>query len=269
MAPAPALLTMRGRCTRLSSPVVFLPGLMCTSRLWAHVMGALVDRSAAAASRQALFLPAGGSEGAPVFSANPHYSDSLATTATALLASLPPGRVSVVGHSLGGYLAMEMLRQAAPGRIGRLALVSTQPRADSPAIQQRRRDLMTKVRLSGPLAALSPPAVLLGEAQRGDGTMWSVVQGMANDVGAGGFASGCTAAMTRADSRDTLAALAADATPVLLLVGAEDAITPVAATKDMGRLIAHAELAVVEGCGHMAPLERPEPVTSALVEFLT
>ena len=217
-----------------------------------------------------LDVPGGSSaDGAPVFSADTHHTNCLDTTATALLDSLPPGRVSVVGHSLGGYLAMAMLRKAAPGRIDRLALISSQPRADSPAIQQRRRDLMAEVRLSGPLAAISAPAALLGEAQRSDAALWSAVETMAREVGEERLISGCTAAMGRADSRDTLGGIAAEATRVLLMVGAEDAITPLAATREMSRLIPHAKLHVLRGCGHMAPLERPQEVTSALVDFLT
>lgn len=204
-----------------------------------------------------------------MLSADTHHTQCLDATAEALLASLPPGRVSVVGHSLGGYLAMAVLRAAAPGRIDRLVLVSTQPRADSPAIQQRRRDLMTKVRLSGPLAALSAPDVLLGKAQRDNAALWKIMEGMAREVGVDRFLSGCNAAMNRMDSRDTLAAAAAEATPVMLMVGAEDAITPLAATKEMSRLIPHATVTVLQRCGHMAPLEQPEAVTSALVDFLT
>ena len=209
------------------------------------------------------------SDGASVFSADTHHTNCLDATATALLDSLPPGRVSVVGHSLGGYLAMAMLRKATPGRIDRLALISSQPRADSRAIQQRRRDLMARVRLSGPLAAISPPAVLLGEAQRSDAALWSAVESMAREVGGERLISGCTAAMGRVDSRDTLRGIAAEATCVLLMVGAEDAITPLAATREMSRLIPHASVHVLHGCGHMPPLERPQEVTSAVVDFLT
>ena len=204
-----------------------------------------------------------------MFSADTHHTSCLETTAAAVLESLPAGRVSVVGHSLGGYLAMAMLRKATPGRIDRLALISTQARADSPAIQQRRRDLMAKVRLSGPLAALSSPAMLLGEARRSEAALWAIVENMACEVGVEGFASGCTAAMSRVDSRCTLGGITAEATRVLLMVGAEDAITPVAATREMSRLVTHAEVNVVQGCGHMAPLEQPEEVASALVDFLT
>lgn len=204
-----------------------------------------------------------------MFSADTHHTSCLESTAAAVLESLPAGPVSVVGHSLGGYLAMAMLRIATPGRIDRLALVSTQARADTPAIQQRRRDLMAKVRLSGPLAALSLPATLLGEAQRSETALWATVESMTCEVGVEGFASGCTAAMNRTDFRCTLRDIDAESTRVLLLVGAEDAITPVATTREMSRLIPHAIVNVVQSCGHMAPLERPKEVTSTLVNFLT
>lgn len=265
-----SLLITHGRCTQLASPVVFLPGLTCNERLWHHVVGALVDQPrATAASHQTQCLPPSSSVGAPVFSADSHHTSCLDDTAAALLESLPHGPLSVVGHSLGGYLAMAMLRKASPGRIDRLALISTQPRADTPAIQLRRRDLMAKVRRSGPLAGISPSSVLLGKVQRDDVALWSVMENMASEVGVERFVCGCTAAMNRVDSRNTLRAIIAETTPVLLIVGAEDAITPVATTREMSSLIPHAKVTVLPDCGHMAPLERPDDVSSALVDFLS
>ena len=93
-----------------STALLFLPGLCCTARLWRPVLRAL-GRSR------------GGVHG--MFVADPHRENNLAATAQDLLARLPAGPLTVVGHSLGGYLAMELVRQAPAGRVGRLGLVST------------------------------------------------------------------------------------------------------------------------------------------------
>ena len=196
---------------------------------------------------------------------NPHFGESLHNTAAALLESLPPGPVSVIGHSLGGYLAMELARQA-PERLHSLGLVSTQARADTSAIQARRKSLMKVVAVKGVQASLSPPALLLGAASRSDPGLWGTVEGMASNVTSSGFMRGCTAAMLRSDSRNVLQQLPTDV-PVAVVVGDEDSITPLACAREIARLVPHASLTVVPGCGHLAPLEAPVQVTDALLQL--
>lgn len=195
-----------------------LPGLCCNARLWSFQISALCSdtgRRGCVQQQQQIFV------------GDSHHSLSLRCTARALLRSIPSelGAITVVGHSLGGYLAMELLRQAPRGRIAGLGLISTQCRADTEIVVKRRKQLIAAVRERGPLHGLSSPNKLLGsnalpdrpqkaatsaELTGNHPPMWPVIQQMAMEVGTDGFERGCTAAMTRADSRSTLTALSRD-----------------------------------------------------------
>ena len=259
---SPAVAAAVGR-TRLGggTPLLLLPGLCCTGRLWQRQIQALAAAGGGGAASSS-------SSESEVFVGDPHWSGCLKRTAAALLELLPDGPVSVVGHSLGGYLAMELVRQAPEGRIARLGLVSTQARADTPAISARRRALIAAVHADGPLAGVSAPSILLGSSGRAqcggstdDRGLWGLVEEMATEVGGDGFERGCMAAMGRPDSRPTLRSLPATL-PTLLLVGNDDAVTPLAATREMAKLLGGGgrdgggrtglQVEVVKGCGHMA-----------------
>ena len=116
-----AFAVSHGRTAVGNTPLLLLPGLCCTGKLWQPLLRQLLDSS-------------GGTN--EVFIGDPHATPSLAETAAALLQQLPEAPITVVGHSLGGYLAMEMLRQD-PRRIAKLGLVSTQCRADTNSIKKR------------------------------------------------------------------------------------------------------------------------------------
>jgi pimeloyl-ACP methyl ester carboxylesterase len=270
------LLTNHGHTALGSSTLLLLPGLSCTAQLWQQQLAALRSAPTTATAHQPA---AGGAATHALLVGNAHFSECLGVTAAALLEQLPAGGFSVVGHSLGGYLALELARCAPPGRLERMALVSTQARADSPPIQARRMALMDAVARDGPTASISPPELLLGRAarrggqwgssgSRSAGQLWELVEAMAMETTATGFARGCTAAMRRPDSRPTLRQLP-PGLPLTFVVGDEDAITPVAATREMARLaVPSAELHVIADCGHLAPLEQPRQVTAAITRLL-
>lgn len=201
--------------------------------------------------------PSPPSSPSPYFVGSSHSHPTLEATASDLLSLLPPGPFHMVGHSLGGYLSFELLRQADPGRIRSLLLCSTQVRADTPAIQRHRRMLLDKVRASGVGAGVSSPTVLLGSASCGSEAILGEVLAMAEEVGVEGFCNGCLSVASRADSRDTLQTAT---TAIRILVGDEyvslcaappltfapltrllrsfrDGITPRACSAEMGRLV--------------------------------
>ena len=102
----------------MALPIVLVPGLLCTARLYAEQIPAL----------QRL---------APVTVADHTRDDSMAAIAERVLADAPP-RFALAGLSMGGYVAFEIVRQA-PERVARLALLSTSARLDPPEISERRR----------------------------------------------------------------------------------------------------------------------------------
>jgi pimeloyl-ACP methyl ester carboxylesterase len=89
---------------------------------------------------------------------------------------------------------------------------------------------------------------------------------MAEDTGAEAFARQQTAIMSRADSRPSLASIHC---PTLVLVGADDSLTPPDRAAEMAVAIRGARQVVVPACGHLSTLEQPQAVTEALVDFLS
>src|SRR5882757_2465218 len=104
-------------------PILLVPGLVCSPRVFAPVIPALWRFG-------------------PVTVANHIRDDNMGAIARRILAEAPP-RFALAGHSMGGYIAFEIMRQA-PERVARLALMSTQARPDTPEATARRRGLMAR-----------------------------------------------------------------------------------------------------------------------------
>ena len=225
--------------------IVFVPGLLCTAALWAAQIDALRDQ-------------------ADIIVADITRHDSLAALAADVLAAVPD-RFALAGLSMGGYVALEMMRQA-PGRVSRLALLDTNARADDPAATERRRAAMVKARggdFDGVLEDLIP--LLFHPDAVAEGTLAVVFKDMGHTVGPDAFCRQMTAIMGRPDSRPALAAIAV---PTLVLCGRQDALSPPDWHREMADAIDGAELVILEGCGHMAPMEKPEETTAALRRWL-
>jgi len=227
-------------------PSLLIPGLLCTPRLYAEQMPALWRFG-------------------PVTVANHTYDDSMSGIARRIL-SLAPPKFALIGLSMGGYVAFEILRQA-PDRVAKLALLDTTARPDAPEqTEQRKRqvEMARHGRFDGIAQLLFPRFV--SAARHGDRALQDVVRAMAEDTGAEAFVRQQTAIMNRADSRPGLGAIAC---PTLVVVGADDALTPPDRAAEMVAAIAGARQRVVPECGHLSTLEQPETVTQALVAFLS
>jgi pimeloyl-ACP methyl ester carboxylesterase len=227
-------------------PIVLVPGLLCTQRLYVGQIPAL-ERFG------------------PVTVADHTRDDSMSGIAQRIL-SLPPPRFALAGLSMGGYVAFEVLRQA-PERVVKLALLDTTARPDVPEqTEQRRRQIeMARTgRFDGIAELLFPRFV--AAARHTDRALEDIVRTMARDTGAEAFVRQQTAIMHRADSRPMLAAIGC---PTLVLVGEQDALTPPDRAAEMAAAIPDVRRVVVPDCGHLSALEQPETVTRALVSFLT
>ena len=226
-----------------ATPVVLIPGLNCSARLYAEQIPALWRSG-------------------PVMVADHKRGGDIAALARYILAAAPP-RFALVGFSLGGYIAFEMLRQA-PSRIAKLALLDTSARTDTPE-QTRRRLERIELAEAGRFAETDMFPLLVHGSRRGDEALHGLVRLMAEETGAEVFVRHQRASMGRADSRPHLAAIRC---PTLVLVGDCDAITPVDAAEEIAAGVAGARLVVVPQCGHLAPVERPQAVAEALVEWI-
>jgi pimeloyl-ACP methyl ester carboxylesterase len=228
-----------------SLPVVLIPGLLDSARLYAEQIPALWRRG-------------------PVTVADHTRDDSMAGIARRILAAAPP-QFALVGLSMGGYIAFEIVRQA-PARVVRLALLDTSARPDTPEQSAARRAqvaLASAGRLTEVVDSSYPRLVHPG--RRTDTALYRIVAQMAEEVGVAAFVRQQQANMTRSDARPMLAGIRV---PTLVLVGEGDELTPPERAAEMARAIAGAREVRVPDCGHMSTLERPREVTQALLAWL-
>lgn len=226
--------------------VLFLPGLLCDAGLWRHQVTALQPH-------------------ADCVVADLTRDGTMAAMASRAMEGLPP-RFAVVGLSMGGYVAFELLRQA-PHRVARLCLMDTSARPDSPVQARRRRALMLLVarggRFRGVTEGLLP--TLLHPDHLADAALFQDIAGMADRVGKAACLRQQAAILCRPDSRPDLPGIAA---PTLVLAGEADAMTPPALAAEIAAGIPDAALHLVPGAGHLPPLEQPATVSATLVDWL-
>ncbi len=226
-------------------PVVLVPGLNCSARLYAEQIPALWRFG-------------------PVTVADHTRDNSMTAIAARILAAAPP-RFALAGLSMGGYIALEMTRQA-PQRVVRLALLDTAARAETPE-QTEARGRVIELAKTGRFAEvpeLQFPVFVHGNRQ-GDAALKKLVRVMAEETGAAAFLRQEQAIIGRLDARTGLAAVKC---PTLVLVGDGDELTPPHLSEEIAAAIPGARLAVIADCGHLSTLERPQAVAQALAEWM-
>ncbi len=228
-----------------STPILLIPGLGGSPRIYAPIASALW---------------AFGS----VTVANHVRDDAMAAIAHRILAEAPP-RFALAGHSMGGYVAFEIMRQA-PERVDRLALINTQARPDSPEARERRAAQIVRVKAGGlhdVLEDLYPGFV--HPSRRGDVALRKQVHDMGDDVTAEGFVRQLAAIMARPDSRPTLARIRC---PTLVITGDSDNTLSNTLSAEMADGIDGARLVIIPDCGHLPQLEKPRETAAALAGWL-
>ena len=231
-----------------ASPIdlVMVPGLLCTADLFAVQARGLADVARVTVGRH--------TEHATV-----------AAIAAEILAAAPP-RFALAGLSMGGYVAFEIQRQA-PDRVTRLALLDTSARPDAPERAAARRQLIELGRQQGMASVQRSLLPNLIHPQRITDTplVERVVQ-MAEDIGFDAFVRQQEALIARPDSRPGLSAIGC---PTLVLVGAEDALTPPDLAREIHAGIPASKLVTIPDSGHLSTMERPEAVNRALRAWLS
>ncbi|WP_186400045.1 alpha/beta fold hydrolase [Stappia sp. P2PMeth1] len=227
-------------------PLVLVPGLLCTEALYAPQIGELAGA------------------GAAISIADHRQDDTIAAIATRLLAAAPP-RFVLAGLSMGGYIAMEVMRRA-PDRVTRLMLLDTSARPDSAEQTANRRRLMALAdsgRFDQVTPALFP--LFVHEDRQEDAALREIVTQMATATGPQAFIRQQSAILGRPDSRPFLAAIAC---PTTIVVGDGDRLTPPELAREMRELIPGGRLEVVAGAGHLPTLEAPDAVTAVMRDWL-
>jgi pimeloyl-ACP methyl ester carboxylesterase len=229
----------------MGETLILIPGLACTARLFEPQISALsTDRNIVVADHR--------------------QDDSMAAIAQRLLRNAPD-RFALAGLSMGGYVALEVMRQA-PERVSRLALLDTTARPDTPETRQNRERqiaLAEAGRFEDIFTSLWPR--LVHADRQSDKALQEIMFGMMRETGPEAFIRQQRAIMGRPDSRPLLPGTES---PTLILVGEGDVITPPEVAREMADLVEWASLTVVPESGHSSTLEQPERVTHALQLWL-
>ena len=231
--------------------VVLVPGLLCDKAVWQPQLTALHD-----VARMQV--------------ADHGELDSLGAMADAILTTAPP-RFAVVGHSMGGRVALEVARRAA-SRVTGLALLDTGyaplPAGEAGAMEAAgRHALLELARSSGMRAVgerwLSIP--MIHEARLKERTLVESILQMIERRTPAQFAAQIRALLARPDATALLPMISC---PALVLCGQDDAWAPLSTHRVMAQLLPHSTLVTVPDCGHMCTMERPEAVSTALRTWL-
>ncbi len=174
-----------------------------------------------------------------------------------------PARFVLGGLSMGGYVAFEILRQAAD-RVAGLILMDTTARPDGAEAAERRERLIA-IASGGRFAEIPALQIPMLVAPGAVETLGPVVRAMAEATGPEAFIRQQRAILSRPDSRPDLPTIAV---PTLVIVGDRDEITPPEHAQEMADLIPGAVLRTMPVCGHLSTLERPAAATHAIVSFL-
>lgn len=233
-----------------SIKLMLLPGLLNDARLWQHQGKALAPL-------------------AEMRAADLTGADSMQGLAASALAQAPAGPFAIAGLSMGGYVALEIMRQLisqkTTQRVIALALLDTSARPDTPQASDNRRQAIEQAQRD--FAHIAPALMQrqLHPAHLHRPDMVDAVRQMSERVGRDAYIRQQRAIMSRLDSRPLLKEIKC---PTLVLCGREDRITPVALHEEMTNAIPGAQLTVVEQCGHLSALEQPQAVSEAMQTWL-
>jgi pimeloyl-ACP methyl ester carboxylesterase len=224
-------------------PLLLVPGLLCSARLYAAQIAALWPHGQVTVAD--------------------HRRDD--TMAARILKDAPP-HFALAGLSMGGYIAFAMMRLA-PERIAKLALLDTSARPDSPEAKGGREKFIAMAqagKLHDVVETLTPK--FLHRNQVKDESLKKIVREMAHDTGPDAFVRQQKAIMSRPDSRPLLSEIGC---PTLVLVGEGDELTPPELAREIAADILGSTLAVIPDCGHLSTIEKPDAVNAVMSNWLS
>lgn len=196
----------------------------------------------------------------------PATMELMASDIAGLLESLDIAQATIGGLSMGGYVALAFYRQF-PSRVLSLILASTRAQEDSDEAKQNRKQQEEKALREGMegIADGLLPKLLTPDTVAKNPEVVKQLRGMMADTDPKGAAAALQGMAARKDQTSFLSSISA---PTLIVVGDEDAITPLADAELMHREIRGSRLEVIAGAGHVVNLERPEEFNQAVIKFL-
>jgi pimeloyl-ACP methyl ester carboxylesterase len=222
-----------------------IPGMMCDERIFAPQIEELVSKRS-------------------VHIADISKHDNISDLAADVLSNAPP-KFCLVGHSMGGIVAMEICAQD-PKRIEKLVLIDTNPLAELEEVKLKREPQISDA-LSGKLVnvirdEMKPNYLASSENQD---IILNICMEMALSLGPKVFINQSRALQTRADQQSNIQSINI---PVLIMCGSEDKLCTVERHEMMHNMISNSELKIINNAGHMPTLEQPSETTEILKEWL-
>jgi len=230
--------------------LVLLPGLLCDEAVWTPILEAL--------------------------NISDHYMiadygqlDDLSAMAAHVLAQVKGDQLIVFGHSMGGRIAMEIMRQA-PLRVSRLGLFDTAFRSAASGEKghqekEKRMALLFKAKHEGMRAMAQQWALGMVHPHFHDTAIFESILNMIERKPPTIFAAQIRALLNRPDAESILHQIHC---PTLLLCGEHDLWSPVSVHQEMQSLIKNATLSVIPNCAHMSTMEQPKEVANAIANWL-
>lgn len=224
----------------MKTPLVLLSGLVSNSRVWQHQVESLSSV------------------------ADPQVITSTASTPEEMVASIldqAPQTFALAGHSMGGWLCLEVMR-VAPERVEKLCLINTTARSDSPEKAKRRKEMITRAE-RGEYATIARELALFFVRQSG---VLREVERMFLQEGKGVFINQEKAMLVRDECFSILPTIQC---PTLVIHAKEDPLFSLEEHQELQQGISGAKLCMVADSGHMSPMEIPQAITSLLEQWLT
>jgi pimeloyl-ACP methyl ester carboxylesterase len=235
----------------VKTPLLLIPGLLCSPRLYAAQVAAL-------GSRAEIVVPDW--RNAPL-----SIWDTWEGAARWIVDLMPPGRFAMAGLSLGGMLAVEIMQFAAD-RVSRLALLDTGMRGQNEterAVRRARIRLADEGRFETVLGLQL--SRFIPSYRLPDKALVDEVMAMCGEIGVEIYKRQEELAAIRADRRSDLPRIKC---PTIVVCGRDDAATPLFLSEEIAKAIPAAALAVIERCGHLVTMEKPEETNEILKLWL-
>ena len=229
----------------MTEPLLLIPGMMCDSRLYQRQIEHFsLERNVTIASMG--------------------KGERIEEIASDILMQAPV-KFAMAGLSMGGIIAMEILRRA-PERVTRICLMDTNPLAETPQSAAAYEPMIVGIksgRMMDVLRGFLKPEFLAPGPGRMNVLNKSLE--MAESLGPEAFLRQIKALQRR---RDQQAVLRKCRVPALVMCGAHDGLTPPKRHEFMAELIPYAQLQIIEDAGHIPTLETPEVVNALLTNWL-